>query len=170
MWKLYKEGSLYRIYENCYQLYSLFLFYINTHYPFSLPLIMRHCTILAASSLILCNFLVDAITTPTAQDIATLTSRRKTNIIDIGESSTENVNIWYETWLRIVCCIRLLKFWTVGNPHLDPPVPGQMWITQQAAMPGTDTNIWLIYIVMGQFVNTKWNIQSCYLARSNTFN
>jgi len=74
-----------------------FFFYINTHYPFSLPLIMRHCTILAASSLILCNFLVDAIATPTAQDIATLTSRRKKNIIDMGESSTENVNVWYET-------------------------------------------------------------------------
>ncbi|KAL7315932.1 hypothetical protein PS15m_005092 [Mucor circinelloides] len=55
---------------------------------------MRHCAILAASSLILCNFLVDAITTPSAQDIAELTSRRKRNIIDIGGSSTENVNVW----------------------------------------------------------------------------
>lgn len=87
---------------------------------------MRQCAILAASSLILCNFLVDAITTPSAQDIAELTSRRKNNIIDIGGSSTENVNVWYETWPRIVCCMRLLRFWTVGNPRLDPPVPGQM--------------------------------------------
>lgn len=55
---------------------------------------MRFHSILAASSLILCNFLVNAVSTPTAEDIATLSARRISNIIDIGESSTENVNTW----------------------------------------------------------------------------
>ncbi|KAF1802642.1 polysaccharide lyase family 8 protein [Mucor lusitanicus] len=55
---------------------------------------MRHWTLLAAASLILCNFLADAVPTPTEQDIATLTSRRINNIIDIGGSSADNVNKW----------------------------------------------------------------------------
>lgn len=74
-----------------------FFFYSNIHFTPSLSLfIMRHWTLLAASSLILCNFLADAVPTPTEQDIATLKSRRINNIIDMGESSIENVNTWYE--------------------------------------------------------------------------
>ncbi|CEP12259.1 hypothetical protein [Parasitella parasitica] len=55
---------------------------------------MRHCSVLAASLLVLSNFLVNAISTPTAKNMATLTSRRIRNIIDIGETSTANVNAW----------------------------------------------------------------------------
>ncbi|KAI8646698.1 chondroitin AC/alginate lyase, partial [Parasitella parasitica] len=55
---------------------------------------MRHCSVLAASLLLLSNFLVEAISTPTANNMATLKARRLRNIIDIGETSTENVNTW----------------------------------------------------------------------------
>lgn len=55
---------------------------------------MQLYSLLAASSLVLCNFLVNAVNTPTAKDIATLTTRRISNIVDIGETSTENVNKW----------------------------------------------------------------------------
>ncbi|KAG2205881.1 hypothetical protein INT46_006914 [Mucor plumbeus] len=55
---------------------------------------MQLSSYLTVSSLILCNFLVNAVSTPTSKDIATLKARRISNIIDVGEASTENVDKW----------------------------------------------------------------------------